>query len=360
MSEGSRQAAPVSENLTPSALSNYLGFIGGLEEIGSLLEPRIRTPVSIYAESIGSETDSDPRPVFDPAAFRFSVKLGAAMTLGLLVGLTTQRADLQTILWSVAVAAQPNQDGAVVRKTLLRLAGCLGGLATLAAMILVSQNFDSLLPYLMAIFAVTMLSTYVAQSDEWLGYAGIQTGITFMICYIGLGPTTDVYRPLWRFWGIVLGVLTAGFVFLTLWPEYAADKVIDALDKLLRTTLELAKEVAEKRITERRIAAAERRVSTNLLEVLNFADQARLEGRRGATNSAAAIESASTLIRIAYRFELIARRRIAGSEALGSQGVLEQQRAFEAACCSTLEVQLAKLRQSISPERVALPTRLQQ
>ena len=171
--------------------------------------------------------------------------------MALLVGLTTQRADLQTILWSVVVAGLPNTYGAVVRKTILRLAGCVaGGLAALAAMLIVSQNFDSLPPYLVAIFAVTMVSTYVAQSSEWLGYAGIQTGITFLICYVGPAPSSDIYKPLWRFWGIVLGVLTTGFVFLFLWPEYASDKVIESLDKLMRTTLAFGKEVAEGRITE--------------------------------------------------------------------------------------------------------------
>ena len=104
-----------------------------------------------------------------------------------------------------------------------------------------------------------MFSTYVAQSSEWLGYAGIQTGITFLICYVGLAPSSDIYRPLWRFWGIVLGVLTTGFVFLFLWPEYASDKVIESLDKLIRTTLAFGKEVAEEeyyRGTDRRRRAA--------------------------------------------------------------------------------------------------------
>ena len=60
----------------------------------------------------------------------------------------------------------------------------------------------------------------MCQSSEWLGYAGIQIGITFLICYVGLAPSSNIYEPLWRFWGIVLGVLTTGFVFLFLWPEY--------------------------------------------------------------------------------------------------------------------------------------------
>jgi uncharacterized membrane protein YccC len=183
-------------------------------------------------------------------------------------------------------------------------------------MIVVTQNFDSLPPYLFAIFAVTMFATYVSQSSEWLGYAGIQAGITFLICYVGLAPTSDVYRPLWRFWGIVLGVLTTGFVFLFLWPEYASDKLIERLNRLTRTTLAFAREVAQGSTTEEGIANVEPRISAELLDVLNMADQARLEGRRGLHISAAGIETAITVVRIAYRFETIARGRSAELEAL--------------------------------------------
>ena len=130
----------------------------------------------------------------------------------------------------------------------------------------------------MAIFAVTIFSTYVAQSDEWLGYAGIQTGVTFMICYVGPAPSSDIYKPLWRFWGIVLGVLTTGFIFSFCDPSMPSDKLVESLDKLLRTTIDFGKEVAAGRITEERIAAGQRRFSANLLQVLNMADQARLEG----------------------------------------------------------------------------------
>jgi uncharacterized membrane protein YccC len=348
LTESLAQAVPTRDEST----SEVPGFVGGLEAIGNLLESP-EPPATV--EPYGAESNSEPHPFFDPVAFRFSVKLGAAVTLGLLVGLTSQRPDIQTILWSIVVVGQPHQYGAVIRKTLLRLVGCVvGGLATLGTMIVVSQHFDSLPPYLVAIFAVTMLATYVAQSSEWLGYAGIQAGITFLICYVGLGPTSDVYKPLWRFWGIVLGVLTAGFVFLVLWPEYASDKVIDGIGKLLRTTLAFGKDVSERRINEEGIAVVERRLSANVLEVLNLADQARLEGRRGDTNSAAAIEAASTLVRIAYRLEIIARSRVAGVE--WPKDMMEQQAAFEQACCGALEIQLAKLARGGSGEHLALPS----
>jgi uncharacterized membrane protein YccC len=331
--------------------SNLLGFVGGLETVAHLLEPQQRPLESVTPSASATEGDSEPRPFIDPAAFRFSVKVGAAITLALLVGLTTQRADLQTILWSVVVAGLPNTYGAVVRKTVLRLAGCaVGGLAALAAMIIVSQNFDSLPAYLAAIFAVTMFSTYVAQSDEWLGYAGIQTGITFLICYVGLAPSSNVYAPLWRLWGIVLGVLTTGFVFLFLWPEYASDKLVESLDKLIRTTLVFGEETAEGKITEERIVTIERALSTNLLEALTMADQARLEGRTGAANSAAGIEVTDTLIRIAFRFEIIARGRLSGSEAVLSKTLLDYCSAIEEAYCSGLAYQLEKFGLTVSVE----------
>ena len=338
-------------------LSNLLGFVSGLETIANLLELRHRPLDSSIAEAPQTEDDSAPPPFIDPAAFRFSIKLGAAITLALLVGLTTQRADLQTILWSVVVAGLPNTYGAVVRKTALRLAGCLiGGLAALAAMIIVSQNFDSLPAYLMAIFAVTIFSTYVAQSSDWLGYAGIQAGITFLICYVGLAPSSNVYAPLWRFWGIVLGVLTAGFVFLFLWPEYASDKMLESLKKLMRTTLALGKEITGRNITAERIVAVERRLSANLLEVLTMADQARLEGHKGASYSTAGIEAAITLFRIAYRFEIIAHGQLSGSEALLPQQMRARFAALEEGYCTALDSQLGKMMLAGRLEQLAPPS----
>ena len=249
------------------------------------------------------------------------------------------------------VTGLPNTYGAVLRKTYLRLVGCLmGGLAVLVAMLIVSQHFDSFAAYLAAIFVVTIFSTYVAQSSEWLGYAGIQTGMTFMICYVGVGPTSDIYKPLWRFWGIVLGVLTSGFVFLFLLPEYANDKLIKSLDRLLRIVLSFGKEVMKGDIGEQQIASAEQRFSAVLLEVLNVADQARLEGRRAAVNSAAAVEVAGIATRIAYRFEVIARVRDPRSEANLPEKVQQIRAVLDERCCSFFESLLSQFELAHLPE----------
>jgi hypothetical protein len=353
LKEASRQILPGREGAGFEA-SNFAGFVDALEVIENLLV----TPLfgGIAVEETGAE-DPAGHQSFDSDRFRFSVKFGATMALGLQVGLTTQRADLQTILWSIVVAGQPNQYGAVLRKTILRLVGCvMGGLATLGAMILVSENFDSLPAYLVAIFAVTFFSTYVAQSSDWLNYAGIQTGVTFLICYVGLGPSSDIYRPLWRFWGIVLGVLTTGFVFLFLWPEYASDKLVGSLTKLIRTTVDFGKEVADGTVTETRIAAVERRLSTELLEALNFADQAKFEGQRGSVNSTNGVIAATTLIRIAYRFEAIARVRVSGAEATLPHEVLADRFVREREYCNALESRIDMLESVRSPDRSPAPS----
>jgi uncharacterized membrane protein YccC len=230
----------------------------------------------------------------------------------------------------------------------------MGGLATLGAMLLVSENFDSLPAYLVAIFAVTFFSAYVAQSSDWLNYAGIQTGMTFLICYVGLGPSADIYRPLWRFWGIVLGVLTTGFVYLFLWPEFASDKLVASLSKFIRTTVDFGREVADGTVTETRIAAVERRLSSDLLEVLNFSDQAKLEGH-GLVNSTNGVTAAATLIRIAYRFLVIARARVSGAEATLPQEVLAQRVAKEKEYCNALESKIDLLESVRSPDRSPAP-----
>jgi hypothetical protein len=353
LKDASAQILRGRETATADGASNFAGFVDALEVIENLLA----TPLF---GSVASKATAEEKTVghefFNSDRFRFSVKLGATMVLGLQVGLTTQRADLQTILWSIAVAGQPNQYGAVLRKTILRLVGCMmGGLAALGAMLLVSQNFDSLPAYLVAIFAVTFFSTYLSQSSDWLNYAGIQTGITFLICYVGLGPSSDIYRPLWRFWGIVLGVLTTGFVFLFLWPEYASDKLVESLSKLIRTTVAFAKEVADGTVTEAQIAAVEQRLSADLFEVLNLADQARLEGQRGLVNSTNGVNAAATLIRIAYRFQVIARARGSGAEATLPHEVLAHRFAQEREYCDALESKINMLESVRPPDRSPAP-----
>jgi hypothetical protein len=80
-----------------------------------------------------------------------------------------------------------------------------------------------------------------------------------------------------------------------------------------------------------------------------MADQARLEGSRGSAISASAVEAAGILIRIAYRFEMIARARFAASQSDLPQGLREHCTLLEQEYCDSLESGLAKLRPVTPP-----------
>ena len=87
-----------------------------------------------------------------------------------------------------------------------------------------------------------------------------------------------------------------------------------------------------------------------------MADQARLEGRRGSEISTMAIEAAGLLIRIAYRFETIARARLAGSDLTLLPFFRERNAAQEHEYCSSLESWLEKLTLAGSPQRLRTTT----
>jgi hypothetical protein len=104
----------------------------------------------------------------------------------------------------------------------------------------------------------------------------------------------------------------------------------------MRTTLEFAKDVTGTSATDGRSSVIERHLSTDLLQVLNMAEQAKLEGTRGREVSKAAFEAVAFLIRIAYRFQTISRARLAGSERQLSEQLRKRCAALERASCHSL------------------------
>src|SRR5262249_3619081 len=80
-----RASSAVAESGTAATL-NFLGFVGGLEAIGSLLEPRERPPSPTAIEATEADNRLQAPPFVDRARLRFSIKFGATIVLGLLVG----------------------------------------------------------------------------------------------------------------------------------------------------------------------------------------------------------------------------------------------------------------------------------
>jgi len=237
------------------------------------------------------------------------MKVGCCVVIAYVVGVITQRADLSTILTTVLITALPTY-GAALRKMILRIVGVIiGGAVSLLAIIIVSPNFETLPAYMIAVFVVFYISAYSTLTSGRVSYAGKQIGTTFALVFTGLSPALNVYEPLWRAWGVLLGVLVVAFVTLLLWPEYAGDSLLPRLRKVIRDTLELMPGGSAAN-TEDAIQQVNSGTMRVLAEILEVADDAQVEGRTSTVNHNAIVEAAGTLRRIANRMASIATERI--------------------------------------------------
>jgi uncharacterized membrane protein YccC len=193
---------------------------------------------------------------------------------------------------------------------ILRIVGALvGGLISLLMIIIVTPNFETLPAYLLAIFIVLYVSAYSSLSSGRVAYAGKQIGTTFVLVFAGLSPSADVYGPLWRIWGILIGTLIVTVVYIVLRPEYAGDSLLPRLRKVIRDTSALAPGGSAS-ATEAKIEATNSETMHALAEILAVADDAQLEGRASTVDHDSVVQAAGTLRRIANRLAGISMRRI--------------------------------------------------
>ena len=239
---------------------------------------------------------------------RYSAKLGLAATLGFVVAIASHRSELGVIVWTTMIAGLRTY-GATLRKMILRIAGgVIGGLQALLIMIIVSPNFESAASYLLAFFVVLFVAGYVGLSSGRLAYVGQQAGVSFVVAYTALSPNADFYTPLWRVWGIFLGLVIVILVFLFVAPEYAGTALAPRAARILRAALELLRPAPG--LTEQRVQEVEMEATLQLTELLRIAEEARVEGQRSGVNPDAIVEAAGTLRRIVHRLSGIASARL--------------------------------------------------
>ncbi len=293
-------------------LSNLSAFALGLERIARLF---IHTPIPLAAVPHGARGALNrPRGALrmslsrDPAHLRYCLKLAAALALAFVVGVTTHRADLTTLLWTVIITGLPTY-GASMRKMILRFVGAaLGGVLGLAAIIVVSPNFETVLTYMLVFFVALAPCAYLGLSGGRLGYPGKQAGVTFCLLFVGLAPSLREYEALWRLWGVALGVIVVAMVFIVLWPEYAGDAMVPRLEKMLEMILALTPR-GDRAPNEYRIESLEIECSKTLGQLLAVADDARMEGGRSGFDPDAMVNAVGTLRRIAHRLGGVAAGR---------------------------------------------------
>jgi uncharacterized membrane protein YccC len=290
-------------------LENFADFTDSLAALTGHIERLLDEPPQPPAAALVNNAVPRLSDTPDPAVVRYSVKVGLCVVIGYVVGIFTQRPELNTILTTVIITALPTY-GAALRKMNLRIVGAIiGGALSLLTIIIVTPNFETLPAYLLAVFVVFYFSAYCSLGSGRVSYAGKQIGTTFALVFTGLSPANDIYTPLWRIWAILLGTLVVAIVAFLLWPVYAGDSLLPRLRKVIRDTLALAPGGAAAN-TENEIQQANSATMRTLAEILEVADDAQVEGRTSTVNHNAILEAAGTLRRIANRLASIATERI--------------------------------------------------
>jgi uncharacterized membrane protein YccC len=290
-------------------IENFAGFFDSL----AVLTRHIERPLDEPPRPLTGDQSKRAVPRLtvnvDPALVRYCLKVGLCTVVGYVIGVISQRPDLFIILVAVITTATPTY-GATWHKMRLRITGAvIGGVVSLLAIIIVSPNFETLPVYLIAVFAVFYLCAYSSLGSARMTFAGKQMGIIFALVFVDLSPAVNIYEPLWRIWGVLLGDFVVAITFFILWPEYAGDSLVPRLRRVIADTLALAPGGSASG-GEDQVLKTNAETMHVLTEILQVADDARLEGRSSAVSPDAIVEAAGTLRRIANRLSSIATGRI--------------------------------------------------
>jgi len=290
-------------------IEDFASFTDSLAALTRLLERLLDGPPGMADASPATPAPRLAAARPDPAAIRYSLKVGLSIVVGYTIGVVAHRPDLSTILTTVLITALPTY-GASLRKMNLRIIGAiLGGAVTLLTIIIVSPNFETLPAYMIVVFIVFYFSGYSALSSGRIAYAGKQIGTTFALVFAGLSPSVEIYEPLWRIWSILLGTVVAGTIDFLVWPQYAGDSLLPRLRTVVGETLALIPG-GSATSSEDGIQRANSNTMRILAEILGVAEDAQVEGRTSLVDHNAIVEAASFLRRIANRLSSIANGRI--------------------------------------------------
>jgi uncharacterized membrane protein YccC len=290
-------------------IGNFAEFIDSLAVLARHIErPLDEPPAPASPEPSNRAVPRSTAPA-DPALVRYCLKVGLCTVVGYMIGVLSQREDLFIILVTVITTATPTY-GATLNKMYLRITGAvIGGAVSLLVIIVVSPNFDTLPTYMLAAFAVFYAFAYSSLGKARMSFAGKQMGVIFSLVFVGLSPSVDIYEPLWRIWGVLLGDFVVAMVFFTLWPEYAGNSLLPRLKKVIVNTLALAPSGSASS-SEAQILKTNSETTRVLTEFLEIAEDARLEGRSCAVYHDGIVEAAGTLRRISNRLSSIASARV--------------------------------------------------
>jgi hypothetical protein len=177
------------------ALAGLASHFGNIAALLSAQPDELPRPSAQLAQRL-------PQPAFHLSKFlvRFCARHSIAMTIAFVGGLFDNNAALHAALWLLMIGGPPSHGG-TAKKFTVRAIGATGALLFAAlGMIVLSPNFVSLPPYMLAIFIGVALMTYIGEGGGELGYLAIG-GTAFVIAFSAPGPRLDMVGSIWTIWG---------------------------------------------------------------------------------------------------------------------------------------------------------------
>ena len=166
------------------------------------------------------------------------------MTLAFVTGLFDNNAALQAALWLLMIGGPPSH-GATAKKFTVRAIGAAAALVFAAlATVVLTPNFVTLPPYMLAIFAGIILISYVGEGGGELSYLAIG-GTAFVIAFSGPGPRREMVGSIWTIWGISFGMIVRALVS-TFWQEHANRTLAEEFERPIAALVTLARSQKER------------------------------------------------------------------------------------------------------------------
>ena len=176
----------------------------------------------------------------NPKHVQFALKVTLAGMLGYFFYTASDYFGIHTVYYTPLIIALAS-TGATINKGLLRIVGCMIGVALgLICSIWVIPRFETLGVYLLIVFCLHGLAAWICAGSERISYVGLQIALAFDLGVLkDYGPPRNIDPLRDRFIGIILGVCIISIVFALVWPESAQSMAREKLAAGLRAIARL-------------------------------------------------------------------------------------------------------------------------
>jgi hypothetical protein len=218
-----------------------------------------------------------PDAFSNPRHVQFALKVTLAGMIGYFFYTASDYFGIHTVYYTPLIIALAS-TGATMHKGLLRMIGCLIGVALgLICSIWVIPLYETLGMYLFIVFCLHALAAWIAVGSDRTSYIGLQIALTFDLGVLrDYGPPSSIDPLRDRFIGVILGIVIISVVFSLVWPESAQSIARDKLAGCLRAIARLLR-VETSADSNAQRQQLELEIGTRLAEANSYREQAGFE-----------------------------------------------------------------------------------